>query len=493
MKNRLLQSSYRICPYTNDPKHLVNQLYPMRNGLPFALIKYSLYFAALLLLASCASQQNMTEIPVDAPDTFSSGGDALTPDRWWTVFADDSLTAWVDSALTSNFTLLSAWQRLQASQAVAKRERGQLYPSLEASASASRDRFPDSGETVEELDLGLSANYEIDLWGRIRSAAEAESFRAEASLFDYQSLAITLTAEITQIWFELAEARSQLALVNRQVETNEQVLSLLRNRFGSGQIRSVDILRQKQLLEATKEQKINAEERISILRNQFSVLTGRAPDPTLSINPELSDQLPPLPETGVPLDLVERRPDVKSAYARLLSADRDLATAISNQYPRLSLSVTTSTFENSATSLFEEFALSFAGNLVAPIFLGRELQAEVDRSEAVQLELLYEYGQTVLTAFREVEDALSREQKQRERIESIDKQVELARQAFDQLRVQYLNGAINYLDVLTALTEVQQLQRDQLAARLDLLSFRISLYRALSGSVNTERESKAGL
>jgi len=109
------------------------------------------------------------------------------------------------------------------------------------------------------------------------------------------------------------------------------------------------------------------------------------------------------------------------------------------------------------------------------------------------MELLFEYGQTVLTAFREVEDALIREQKQRERIESIDKQVKLARQAFDQLRVQYLNGAINYLDVLTALTEVQQLQRDQLAAKLDLLSFRISLYRALSGSVNTERESQAGL
>jgi outer membrane protein TolC len=144
--------------------------------------------------------------------------------------------------------------------------------------------------------------------------------------------------------------------------------------------------------------------------------------------------------------------------------------------------------------LFEDFALSFAGNLVAPIFLGRELQAEVERTEAVQRERLYDYGQAILTAFREVEDALVREQKQRERIESINKQVELAERAYNQLRVQYLNGAINYLDVLTALSEVQQLQRDQLAASLDLLSFRISLYRALSGSVNTEvQDSQAGL
>ena len=328
---------------------------------------------------------------------------------------------------------------------------------------------------------------------QIRSAVEAERLRAEASLYDYQAAAITLTAEVTRNWFELAEANAQLNLVNEQIETNERVLSLLRNRFGSGQIRAVDILRQQQLLESTIEQKLNTEERIAILENSFAVLTGRVPTNSTSLSPTLTDRIPPLPETGVPLELVERRPDVRFAYNRLLAADRDVASAISSQYPRLSLSVNASTFQNSATSLFEDFALSFAGNLIAPIFLGNELRAEVERTEAVQLELLYDYGQSVLTAFREVEDALIREQKQRERIESIDKQVELAQKAYEQLRVQYLNGAINYLDVLTALNEVQQLQRDQLAAKLDLFTFRIALYRALSGSINTERESQAGL
>src|SRR6056297_1909069 len=465
----------------------------MQNGNPFDILKYCAFFIAVLLLASCASQRTTTELPIESPDSFSMEGDTIAPDRWWTAFGDDNLNAWVDSAMTSNFTLQSAWQRLIASRAVVMREQAPLFPTLEADVSADRQRFADSGRITEELSLGLSTVYEVDLWGRIRSAVEAEQLRAEASLFEYQAAAITLSAEVTQNWFELAEANAQVSLVNDQIETNERVLSLSRNRFGSGQIRAVDILRQQQLLEATIEQRLSAEQRIAILQNQFAVLTGRVPSNNISLNPGLIENLPPLPETGVPLELVERSPDVRVAYNRLLAADRDVASAISSQYPRLSLRVNASTFQNSATSLFEDFALSFAGNLIAPIFLGRELQAEVERTQAVQIELLYDYGQSVLNAFREVEDALIREQKQRERIESINKQVELAQRAYDQLRVQYLNGAINYLDVLTALNEVQRLQRDQLSAKLDLLRFRITLYRALSGSINTEREIQSGL
>jgi outer membrane protein TolC len=142
----------------------------MRNGFTFAFIKYCFIFAVVLFLTSCASQQNMTEIPVNTPNSFSAEGDMPAPDRWWTAFGDDSLTAWVDTAISSNFTLRSAWQRLLASQAVAKRARAPLFPTLEADVSADRQRFADSGRITEELSLGLSTVYEIDLWGRIEPA-----------------------------------------------------------------------------------------------------------------------------------------------------------------------------------------------------------------------------------------------------------------------------------------------------------------------------------
>jgi outer membrane protein TolC len=180
---------------------------------------------------------------------------------------------------------------------------------------------------------------------------------------------------------------------------------------------------------------------------------------------------------------------VQSAFGLVQAADRDLAAAISNQYPRLTLSASAGSAADNAGSLFEDWALAFAGNLLAPIFYGGALRAEVDRTEAVREQRLFEYGQTILVAFQEVEDALVQETKQRESIQHLEEQIELATQAYDQLRVQYLNGTTNYLDVLTALDEVQQLRRDLLAARLTLVEDRIALYRALAGSFETARES----
>jgi outer membrane protein TolC len=228
-----------------------------------------------------------------------------------------------------------------------------------------------------------------------------------------------------------------------------------------------------------------------VLEHRLAVLLGRSPQAEIEVGPDSLPAVPPLPETGVPADLLQRRPDVKSALNRLRAADQDLAAAISDQYPRISLTASGSTIADSATDLFETWAYSFAGNLLAPIFRGGALRAEVDRSEAVRTQRLYEYGQTMLTAFQEVEDALVREQKQREQIQQLESQVDLARQSYEQLRLQYLNGTTDYLDVLTALDEVQQLRRDLLSARLLLVEDRIALYRALAGAVETDRAAES--
>jgi outer membrane protein TolC len=171
------------------------------------------------------------------------------------------------------------------------------------------------------------------------------------------------------------------------------------------------------------------------------------------------------------------------------AADRELAAAISDQFPRLTLTASAATAADAAENLFRDWATAVAGNLLAPLFRGGELRAEVDRTTALREQRLLEYGQAVLTAFREVEDALVREQQQRTRIRRLDEQVALAQEAFEQLRVQYLNGTTDYLDVLTALDELQQLRRDRLAARRTLVEDRIALYRALAGPVETARET----
>jgi NodT family efflux transporter outer membrane factor (OMF) lipoprotein len=443
----------------------------------------------LFLLSNCSPKTTSVSLPVETPGNFSESGTHNLPQNWWTVFNDDRLNELVDSALQSNFSLQTAWQRLQASQAVLDRESASLFPMLDASGSAEINNRQSEFQQSQRFRVGLYSEYELDLWGRIRANIDAQSFRAEASFTDYQAAAVSLSAEVARTYFQLIEARNQLELAKKQVETNEKVLQLLKVRFSSGQIRSVDILRQVQLVEATREQQIFAESRLQVLEHALAVLLGKAPQFNIQFVESNLPELPPIPETGVPAELIERRPDVKSSFNLLQAADRDLAAAISNKYPRLSISATVSTGAYDIQDLFTDWGRGIAGDLLAPLFRGNELRAEVDRAEAIKQQRLYEYGDAVLTAFREVEDALVQEKQQQKSIESLERQVELAEQTNEQLRSEYLNGMSNYLDVLTALDEQQQLRRDLLSSKLELIEYRIALYRALAGQIKTEHDT----
>lgn len=444
----------------------------------------------IAFMTACGRHAGEVSVPVETDEPFSESGQTGTqlPDRWWTSFEDEGLNKAVSQSLESNFDLKTAWQRLKEAQAVVDRQASGLFPDLSGTADGEVTRSDTETQHSEDLLLGLTSTYEVDLWGRIGSSVDAERFRAEASMAEYQAAALSLSAETALTWYRLAEARHQLELIESQIETNQAVLELIESQFGNGLIRGVDILRQRQLLESTREQKSAAEARIEVSKHQLAVLTGRPPQESMNIDQDSLPELPPLPETGLPTTLVQRRPDVQQAFYQLQAADKDLASAISNQYPRLTLSVSASTLGGSAGTLFENWAASFAGNLLAPIFRGGELRAEANRNEAVRQQRLYEYGQSILVSFQEVEDALIREQKQQEQIKSLRRQVNLATQAYEQLRIEYFNGISNYLDVLTALDELQQLRRDLLSANLNLVEFRIALYRALAGSLEIQPE-----
>lgn len=465
-------------------------IYTLTSTLLNSLAAFSLLFL-LVLGNGCSPKVAHVDLPYDTLQTFSMSGDAETPDRWWLAFEDKSLNAIVDTALQSNLSLKTIWYQLKEAMSVVDIASSAQLPDifLELQSGISRPEPDFTGG--ENTQLSLGASYEVDLWGRIRHSVHAEEYRLKASYFEYKTAAISLSGEIAVTWFRLKATKNQLQLINEQIATNEKVLALIRARFASGQVRGVDILRQQQLIEATKEQKIALESTMSILQHQLRILLGQPPGKAIAVSAELPT-LPPLPSTGIPLELVNRRPDVQRAFNSLQAADREVAAAISNKYPRLSLSLTAAIRSNTLTNLLESQALSIYGSLLAPIFFGGRLSAEVDRSQAVKHQLLNAYGQIVLTSFQEVEDALVREIKQRERIKVVAEQVRLAEKTFEQLRIEYLNGSIAYIDVLVTLNQQQQLRRDLIDARLELLEIRIALYRALAGGFETEREKNNG-
>jgi NodT family efflux transporter outer membrane factor (OMF) lipoprotein len=426
-------------------------------------------------------------LPLQTPAAFSVAGTQKMSERWWTAFEDHRLDSLLDSMLLFNFDLEIAWQRLMESRAMLTRERSFLFPDFEASVRGEKIYGDEPLGNGENLEFGLAAAYELDLWGRIRSNVQAARYRAEASLYDYQAATVSISAETVRNWYRLTEAHNQLQLVNEQIEINDKALQLMQVRFGSGQVRGVDILRQRQLLESTRAQKITVESRIGVLKHQLAVLTGRIPGMEYHFPYGSLPDIPPLPGTGIPLELVNRRPDIRNAFSLLQAADRDLAAALSNRYPRLSLSASATKDITNADNLFNDWVYAIAGNLLAPVFYGGRLKAEANRTEAVKQQLLYAYGQAVLVAFREVEDALIQEAKQTDLISNMEQQAEFARQSYEQLRMEYFNGMGNYLDVLTALSQEQQLRRNLLSARMLLLEYRIALYRSLAGSFETPK------
>ena len=448
-----------------------------------------LFFIATigLFFFGCSPRYSHVTLPIDDVQEFSYNGASVVEDKWWTSFEDERLNQLIDSALQSNFDLAATWQQFLAARATVSREASNKWPQIEASAQSAVN-FPENDFTGgENTQLGLSATYELDLWGRIRTAVQAEKFRAEASLFDYRTAAISLSAEIASTWYQLQAAKKQLRITENQITTNEDIITLIRSRFVGGQIRAVDILRQAQLLESTKEQQIIFSTNVRLLENQLAVLLGKQPQLDLTFENINLPELPVLPETGLPLELVRRRPDLQRSFSILLAADRDMAAAVRSKYPRISISGRGQLRANNFDNLFENWAYSLAGNILAPLFYGKQLSAEVDRSLAIKQQRLYEYGQTTLEAFQDVEDGLVRDIMQKKRLENIGRQLELAEKSNKQLRVEFLNGFSPYLDVLLGLDQEQQLRRDYVSAQSQQIQIRIGLYRALAGGFDTDR------
>ena len=440
----------------------------------------SALLAASLALAACAGTEGRIVPEAEMPAAFTASGEQAQPARWWRSFEDPELDRLVGAALAGNPSLRATWDRLAQARAVALREGAALGPEIDASADASTSwRRP--GRDSDSLSLGLAARYEVDLWGRIRAATDAARLDAEAASADRDTAAITLVANLADAWYELVEQRGQLALLQEQIAVNEQVLELVTLRFRQGRAGAADVLRQRQLLEQTRGNTEDVSSRIAVLEHLLAILTGRAPG-GLALPARAALQAPPpLPSTGLPSALIQRRPDVRSAYIAVGAANSRLAVAIAEQYPRIDLSASLSTVATAPGDLFSRWLASLAGQIVGPLIDSGRRAAEVERNRAVVSERLNAYEDAVLTALGEVEDALARERRQRDKVASLERQVALADQVIERLRNRYTQGATDYIDVLTALASQQSAARQLLTARRALIGFRIELARALAG------------
>lgn len=448
--------------------------------------------ALFLLFAACTPAATQQAAAVQPQGEFSASGRAQLPAEWWTTFEDPALDRLISQALTGNLTLQSAWDRLDRARAVARKAGADLVPQLngDAGAGTTSARLNSRNNSSQSFSLGLIASYEIDLWGRIRSTSDAAAIDALASAEALQTAALTLSAQVATTWFQYLEQLGQIEILEQQQNTNEQALELISLQFRTGQVSIADLLQQRQVVESRRGERALATGRAQVLQNQLTVLLGMAPDQAPQITVSKLGELPPLPATGLQSSLLERRPDVRAAWLQLQAADHRVAAAVADRFPRLSLTGRANTTDEQIEDLFDDWLATLAANLLAPLIDGGQRRAEVERSQAMAAEALHDYGQTVLEALAEVENALTREQRQQDYLASIDRQLVLSVQATGRIRDRYLNGAEDYQRVLGALLSSQLLQRTQLSARRELFENRISLCRALAGGWEMSRQFK---
>jgi len=454
-------------------------------------------FILFSLLPACAPNKALQITPpVKMPTQFSREGVADLAGRWWKSFGDSGLNDLVESALQNNFSLRAAWNRLDQARAVARANLALLLPSLDGSGSAGRsvEKFAGRDRVYQSnYTLGLKAAYEIDLWGRLRSDYDAARLDMYATQEDVQTAALTLSAGIAQTWFRLIEQRIQQRLIRRQLEINERHLEIITTKFRRGQVSATDVLQERELVEATKGDLALVASNIEVLEHQLAALLGRPPGEMKFEVPDSLPMLPPLPRTGVPADLIRRRPDVRAAELRVQAADRRVAAAIADRFPKLSLTAGSDTTAEQVRDLFDNWLAGLAANLAAPLFDGGRRRAEVERSRALAAERLNAYGQTILTALKEVEDALAQERRQAEYVASLERQLELSNKSIQQIFESYTKGAADFTRYLTTLLAHQQLQRKYVSSKRDLLLYRVDLYRALSGGWKLSRPPRSEL
>lgn len=409
----------------------------------------------------------------------------VPPGPWWEAFNSTELDSLIREALSGNFDIRTAWARLRQARATARKAGARLWPELDGSGGADwrKSRSAQTRRTTgtENYELGLAASYELDLWGRLYSSRQAESFLARAALEDVDAAAVTVAAEVADTWVSLLAVRREKAILAEQIEVNETLLEIQRNRFSYGLAKALDVSQQQENLASIRADMPLLKVEEETLTTRLALLLGRVGVSGVEATDETLPPLIPLPGTGVPADLLAGRPDVRAAGRRLEAADWRISQARADRLPSISLRAQAAYASQNIDTVFSGWMSALAASLTAPIFDAGLRAAEVDRTLGAAEERLVDYVRTVAEAVAEVEDALVREARQREYIDLLNQELAAARMALVEARHRYVNGDSDYLNYLTEIQNTQRLERVILAQEARLISYRVALYRALGG------------
>ena len=434
---------------------------------------------AAVILVGCklgpsySRKQNMA---LDSYYNITSEGESVANMAWWELFGDTVLQELIITGLESNRDLRAAAARITEAEARLGIVRADLYPRINYNADgtitgATGNNSSSSASTI----VGVS--YQVDLWGRYRNLSEAAFQEYLATEEGYRNITIAIVSSIANGYLLLRDLDNRLIISEETAETWQDNLNITEARFHAGMVSEVDV---KQSIIQVEEAKSSIQTFVRLRRqtqNGLSVLLGQSPQ-NIQRGLPLQEQLfPPVLPTGLPSELLDRRPDLLAVERRLEAQTARIGAAEALKYPQLNLSASLgASFANPAVG----FA-SLGAQIFGPIFNNEENKRKVEVEIARTEQLLNDYEGTFLNALREVEDALVAVDTYGKEFDSRIKQLDAASQALEMAWVRYESGLTSYLEIL-------DLQRSQFSSKLKAseilqlqLTSSINLYKALGG------------
>jgi multidrug efflux system outer membrane protein len=419
--------------------------------------------------------------------------DHLPRGSWWTVFGDSTLNRLQHQAAGENPNLRAALLRVEQARLVARGSRDELLPN--ASLIPSAERRGDSGNlrrsNFDDFDFGgtrntfrlpLDASYEIDFWGRVRRSIEAADADAQAQAALAETARLTLQADLAQNYFALRSVQAEIDILRATVELRRRALKVITDRFQGGATSELDKSRTETEVAGAESDLAELERRRLLLVNAIAVLAGR-PASTFDLTVRPLSGVPPSVPSGVPADLLQRRPDIAEAERRMAAANARIGVAKAAFYPSVRLFGRLALESSDTSDLFTKgskaWALGPAVNF--PLLDQAALRADYERQRLQYEETIASYQSTVLAAFQEVENSLGGLRKLAEQAAAQERAVASAERTAKISADRYSAGAVLFLDVVDA--DRTRLQSQRTAQQITGLRFltTVQLIKALGG------------
>jgi NodT family efflux transporter outer membrane factor (OMF) lipoprotein len=464
-------------------------------------------FLALLGLGVCVFASGCTVGPkyqrasapvpakwdVSEPWRESSPKDAVAKGEWWSAFHDEELSAFEKQALEANQTIKASVARLEQARALASLQIATQFPTLSTAPSAQRQRlsgnrptsssFPTTGPVSQtNVTLPFIVGYEVDLFGRRRRSIEAAQASYQTSAADLENVRLVITAELAGDYFTLRQLDTELGILSRTVETLQRGLQLVDSRHKGGVASGLDVAEEETLLNTTRTQAILLQQQRKQVEDAIAVLLGK-PAPDFHLPPRELNVEPPALDAGLPSDLLERRPDIAEAERQMAVANAQIGIARAAYFPSLNLFANGGWQAADVAKLLNVQSTFWAvgANVAQEIFTGGSRRAQTQFARAGYDANVASYRDTVLNAFREVQDDVTGLTVLDQAFHSQEQAVDAARRTLNISTDRYTGGLVNYLDVVTAQQNLLTNEQELAVIRGQRLITSVLLIKALGG------------